>query len=190
MGQFTFHLLYMHARWIDREHGLAERLTVSVVLPSGVGRDGVEVDVDEDDIMLELECNWPSPLMNPSILFKAYFENRDLQRYTAELPEIGGFELKLKDLRLEMGRKRSENLVSKARIHLPFPVVKNKIEKILAPFKDDRPGPSACSVLICRFFKVRKKTMTMLLLTNVRRCWRCKILISSCNFFLKIKKFD
>jgi len=154
MGQFTFHPLHMQTTWIDPANGFAERVTVAVAIPSGLGANEVEIGLGDGGKSMEIECQLPAPLTTPDLLFRAYVNNESDKNYTKYHPEVVAFEQNLKALRTELGQKRSERISSKAKILLPFPVVETKIDKVIVPFKKSGDtGPPSCMMILARFWK-------------------------------------
>lgn len=79
----SFHPMYTEAESIDRANGLAKRLTVPVVFPSGIGAGAGDVSVSSVDNgnVLYVEYIWPDPLSNAT---KASFYHSDA-KYLARL---------------------------------------------------------------------------------------------------------
>lgn len=154
MSRFSFHPLYNIGEWLDGEAGLSQRLTISFVVSSGVNSSEIGNTIVDYGTMLKIELTWPDQLCYPEKLFKPFIDDESKPTYHTQHPEINALERSLKELRSEVGKRRSELLSSTARIRLPFPVVPNQMEKFVIPFETSDTGRSRCMVLNVRLFAV------------------------------------
>jgi len=153
LGRFTFHPLYLCAPWLDKENGYKERLTVSVVVPSGLNAEDITIGLNDECSVMEIGCSWPHPLINPELLCQEFIKDKNNKNYTLYHPEVTSLESALKDLRTETGLRRSDDIISNARIILPFVVEKDKIEKWIIPFRGNGSSGVPCRMLLARFYK-------------------------------------
>ena len=154
MSRFSFHPLHVFGEWLDANEGFAKRLSVSIVLPSGVATSKVIAKVVSNGTVLQIETEWSSQLCYPEQLCSPFVDDKNLIGYTSQHPEIVALELSLKELRKEIGKKLDERLFSTAQIRLPFPVVVNKVENVVMPFNTMDVDSSRCMVLNVRLFAV------------------------------------
>ena len=70
------------------KNGLAKRLTVTIVLPSGIDENEITVGVCDDNIPLELEVSWPAAIPNPETLLSNFILDNDVLHYTSAWSEV------------------------------------------------------------------------------------------------------
>ena len=120
MSRFTFRPLHVHSEWLEAMAGFAKRLTVAVVLPSGVGSSDAMASIEDDAKVLKVDIRWSIQLEYLERLFSSFVKNKSMQGYTEQHPEIVALEEKLKKIRNELQKKRNETLCSTGQICLPF----------------------------------------------------------------------
>jgi len=157
LGQLSFQPIFLQSEWLDRENGMAQRLTVSVNLPSGISADNVTPELIENGTFLEISVRWPKPILNPEKLFGPYIKSRSLSSYNSNHPEVISMEKSLKDIRSELGKMRGDDLVSSARIRLLWPVIESKVDTTIIPFTSSEEGCVTCLVLVARFYKLEEE---------------------------------
>jgi len=140
MGRFSFHPLYLCAKWLDKEQGFKERCTVAVSVPSGLKSEDITVGLDDSGSTMVLDYNWPLPLVNPEALCGHYIKDRQNKNYTANYPEVTA----------------QDPVVSTANILLPFSVEKKGFEKVLVPCKSNQTQSDTTKTLLVRFTKLEE----------------------------------
>ena len=113
------------------EKTMIKRVTVAIVLPSGVGRGQFSIRVAEGGRHLELMVRWPRPLINISLMHKKFLISTG-ETYTDYHPEFLGFMDALRKLRA----RAADWVETTTRIHLPF-VVESHFKKENLAWKDD-----------------------------------------------------
>ena len=89
-------------------------------LPSGITKDHITVDIADNGTVFEVSIAWPKPIQNPEKLFAPYIKSRTYSADGTNHPEVMAMEKSLKDIRTELSKMRSDNLISTARIPLLF----------------------------------------------------------------------
>ena len=120
--QLTFKPLYLSSCWVERET-TKKRITVAIVLPSGVGTGNFSLRILENGMSIELKVVWPNPLANLNIMYRKWPSDPTdpIKKYHPKMIE---FESSLNELR----DRSSEFIESYARIPLPF-CVQTHIER-------------------------------------------------------------
>lgn len=142
---------YFFSEWLDRHAGMATRLTVIVLLPSGITGADVDVNISEEGSELELKFIWPVPFMRPERLCAAFIADPEAQSYNENHPEVIALEKELKSIRTANGLSRSKPIASKTSIPLPFEVQTGRTEKYAFNHFDRQAG-SNCHVMHIRLF--------------------------------------
>lgn len=120
---------YFFSEWLDREEGMAKRLTVIVLLPSGISGADVDVEIIEQGCVLQMQFAWPKPFMKPESLCAAFIADQEDVGYNENHPEVIALEKELKDIRTANGLTRSRPITSKTHIRLAFEVETGRKEK-------------------------------------------------------------
>ena len=115
--------LYLLSTWTEN-HTRRRRITLAILLPSGVTKGMFGVRIDDNSRSLELSINWPTPLINMKLLHAVFLKD-EKKKYELYHPEVSGFEDDLKRLR----STNSEWVTTKTHIPLPFQVETNSMEK-------------------------------------------------------------
>lgn len=116
--------MHIFSSWVE-PNTTTKRLTVAVLLPSGVGPGQFSIRVAEDGGALEFTMIWPDPFINMSILHRKWLQSQSDDRIEGYHPKLIGFEHHLKSF-----RSRSSDIVeSTARIVLLFQVQSNISQK-------------------------------------------------------------
>lgn len=110
---------------------LKSKLSVCVVLPSGVFPRHVKVDVEDNLLMVKI--SWPNALSNPNIMHREWFLYPNPDIVSSAIHKKLAFEMALKQLR----RRRSDILESTATIRLPSPVKASSMKESYLGFKDE-----------------------------------------------------
>lgn len=127
----TFHPLHLISIW-QEPSTTAKRITVSIILPSGVNAGDFTIRIIEDGDVLELTVDWPKPLVDISFMHKKWLQDY-ASNFTDFHPKFLGFEASLRKLRENL----SDKVVSVARIGLPFSVQSHIESKHNIGFRDD-----------------------------------------------------
>lgn len=112
----AFDPLHVVSTW--RDAALAQRLSVAVLLPSGVDADMCTVRVCDSGRRLELVVQWPMLMCEPDLLHTSWVRRGDKCRLKRCHPRLVAFEETIARLRAERGGR----LRSRACIFLPFVV--------------------------------------------------------------------
>lgn len=129
-GDLVFKPLFIISKWVERTT-LVKRLTVAVILPSGIGSGDFTISVVDGGQYLRLAVLWPKPLLDVTVMhrWKLGDPNNGFMCYH---PSVLGFESALREL-----RKRSSDAVeSIARIPLPFVVQTELVSKKNLAFRE------------------------------------------------------
>ena len=102
----------MCAEWLDRKNGLAKRLTVTVVLPSGIDENEITVEVSYSNLALQIDVLWPAAILNTETLLNNFILDKDMPHYTSDHAEVIALEKNLKDMRRKIGCTRPDPLKS------------------------------------------------------------------------------
>ena len=94
-----------------------KRITVAIILPSGVGSGDFRVRIIESGDVLEMVIYWLKPLTDIHYMHKKWLSDQD-SSFSDFHPKFLGFESALRDMREDTYSKVS----STARIGLPFTV--------------------------------------------------------------------
>lgn len=121
----SFKPWYLMSTWTE-PGTTTKRITVAIVLPSGVGKGDFSVRATEDGKWVELTVVWPNPLIDLDTLHRKWLWQssglsqavRAGERFERYHSKCVGFEASLKELQDRV----SETIESVARISLPFPV--------------------------------------------------------------------
>lgn len=112
-----------------------KRLTVVLVLPSGVNRSDFTLQVLEGGMSLQLTVKWPNPLVDLQLLHQKWLkpvESDQTTVFTMFHPKVLSLENALKKKR----QRAADDVVSTARILLPFPVQTHIESKTNLGFKE------------------------------------------------------
>jgi len=129
-----FKPLYIIGEWEEPETK-TKRLTVALVLPSGVNRSDFTLQVLEDGLSLQLTVQWPAPLVNLKLLHQKWLrpvEKDSDPLFTMFHPKVLALEDALKKKRL----RATDDVISTAKIPLPFPVQTHIESKTNLGFKE------------------------------------------------------
>lgn len=124
--------LHLISEWI-KSGTKSKMVTVSIVLPSGVGPRQCSTRIVEGGRELELTVKWPVPLTDLSVMHKKWLNSRAADIIGVYHPKYIGFETALNALR----NNECDNLHSATRISLPFPVQTNFGERFNLGWIDD-----------------------------------------------------
>ncbi len=80
LGPKCFNPISYCAEWLDI--GAESRVTVSVLLPSGIETSCTKVEIVDGGTVLDLQVTWPSPFQEARKLFKSFIEDGKLSEYT------------------------------------------------------------------------------------------------------------
>lgn len=152
MDQLEFHPNYYMASWIDREAGMAERLTIVMSLPSGISGHNVKFSVKAEGMILQVDAPWPEPLQDPTFVCGPFINNANIPNYTNNHPEVIALEKAMKQIKVDAGNNKSEVLQSKARIRLPVRVNPSKIDSYVFGFIDTEENGGQANTLHVRLF--------------------------------------
>ena len=125
----SFVPLYLMSNW-QESLTTVKRLSVAIVLPSGI--QGFKIKVVEEGDCLELVIDWPLPLTDTSMLHRKWLEFGD-GSLTEVHPKVLGFQSALKSLR----EKCNDNVQSVAHIGLPFTVESHIDQKHKIGWRED-----------------------------------------------------
>ncbi|MEM6687231.1 MAG: hypothetical protein AAF617_15725 [Bacteroidota bacterium] len=128
----TFVPLYLISQW-QEPVTTTKRVTVAIILPSGVGVGAFKVRVIEEGDVLELTVNWPKPLVDIEFMHRKWMSQDEGKLVTSVSPKLLGFEKTLRQMR----NNRSETVSSVARIGLPITVQSHIESKYNIAWKDD-----------------------------------------------------
>lgn len=122
--------LHMISQWQEPQT-TAQRVTVAVVLPSGIYSGDFKFRVVDDGDVLEFTVNWPKPLIDISYMHKKWLVQNI--SFTNHHPKFLGFESSLRKLRSNV----LSNVSSVARIGLPITVQSTVDQSYNLAWKDD-----------------------------------------------------
>ncbi len=114
LNKMDFMPLHVCASWTCAKT-LASKLSVSILLPSGVSPEDLNVTVAEGGEHLYVEACWPEALQNPRVMHEMWIQDSDPRRTVEAHNKMIAFEKSIKELK----RKKSEQLLSTATIALP-----------------------------------------------------------------------
>lgn len=117
LNDLTFKPLHLISVWKE-PHTMTKRITVAILLPSGVEAGEFAVRVMEGGKSLELSVVWPLPLMEPKTMHKKWLDLDNQSGFASYHPKVVGFQQALKQLR----SRSSQEVESVAIIALPFAV--------------------------------------------------------------------
>lgn len=123
--------LYAVSIWKEPET-MTRRITLAVILPSGVDAGGFSLRVVDGGQFLEITVKWPRPLIDLNLMHKKWLGGPD-STYQVYHPEFIGFQEGMKKLR----QKSTDWIESLARIPLPFPVETHIHDKHNLAWRDD-----------------------------------------------------
>ena len=98
LGFETFKTLYLVSIWRERE-STTERLSVAIVLPSGVGPREFSLRTTDCEEYIELTVSWPGALGGPSVMDRRWMNSNDDDKMLEDHSKLGGFVKALKSLR-------------------------------------------------------------------------------------------
>lgn len=117
LGERSFRPLYLISEW-NEPATMTRRISVAILLPSGVGSGDFTLRVVDGGEFLELTVCWPPTLIDLEIMHKKWLRPDAPGGFQTYHPKLIGFESALKAMRSHS----SEIIESTARIRLPFPV--------------------------------------------------------------------
>lgn len=124
---------YLLAQWIE-PRTLQKRLTLSVQLPAGTEAGMFKCRVDPNNRkVFEVSVVWPKPLVDVEVMHRKWLTSTGPDRIQAYHPKILAFQAALKELR----RKCGDDVVSTAKIPLPFAVETYVYEKYNLAWRDN-----------------------------------------------------
>jgi len=112
-----------------------KRLTIALVLPSGVNKSDFTLQVLEGGVLLQLTVKWPEPLVDLNLLHQKWLrpvEKDDNTLFTMFHPKVLALEDALKKKRM----RATDDVISTAKIILPFPVQTHVESKTNLGFKE------------------------------------------------------
>lgn len=112
----SFKPLHLVSTWVE-PLTTTKRLSLAIVLPSGIGPGQLSVRVAEGGQWVELTVAWPDQLVKPEVMHKKWLDPTSTERFESCHPKCIGFENALKKLRA----RSLDQFESAARIPLPFP---------------------------------------------------------------------
>ena len=114
----SFSPLHLISEWTEAGT-MTRRITVAMLLPSGVEQGMFSVSVVDGGRFVEMVVQWPNALVRMDVLHRKWLSTRLIgHRLEMYHPKIVGFERALKGFR----RQASDNVESTCRIPLPFTV--------------------------------------------------------------------
>lgn len=154
MHQLSFHPISMASVWTDRRQNMRQRVSMPILLPSGIGVGDVTVCVSDDGSAIIVEVTWPDALLDPEHLLSVFINSDTYPSYTVDHAEVLSLETTLKQFRTSIGAKRSDPIKSKCRIQLPFQAESSDIESVVIPCKSKKAENPESNVLLVRLFAV------------------------------------
>jgi len=130
----VFKPLYLIGEW-EEPGTKTKRLTVAIVLPSGVNKSDFTIQVLDAGLLLQLTVKWPVPLVDLELLHQKWLrpvDKESVQPFTMYHPKVLAFENALKTKR----QRAADDVVSTAKIILPFAVQTHIESKTNLGFKD------------------------------------------------------
>lgn len=134
VGDLFFKPLYLIGEW-QEPGSKTKRLTVVLILPSGVNKSDFTLQVLEGGQSLELTVQWPMPLVDLDMLHQKWLRqptDDNNCRFTMFHPKV----LALEDALKKKRNRAADSVVSTARIILPFPVQTHVESKTNLGFKE------------------------------------------------------
>ena len=113
--QFT--PLHLVSVWVEPVT-MIDRITISVVLPSGVDPKAVTSKIVNDGRILKISMRWPEALANIQRMHKKWLSAVGEEKMLSYHPEIVGFQKAIKPFRSRVG----DSVRSTSQISLPFAV--------------------------------------------------------------------
>lgn len=113
----SFQPLHLISEWVE-PGTTTRRLTVAILLPSGVAIGQFSTRVSDDGNTLFLVIMWPDPLVNLKHLHRKWLTAKGPDKIELYHPKLVGFEHFLKSCR----SRSTDSVESTARISLPFQV--------------------------------------------------------------------
>lgn len=129
-GDLSFKPLFMISNWTERST-LAKRLSVAIILPSGIGTGDFSINVVDGGQYLQLAVRWPQPLLDVLVMHRWKLTDSD-STFMPYHPSVLGFEATLSELR----SRNSDVVESVARIPLPFAVQTQIVSKANLAFRE------------------------------------------------------
>lgn len=123
-GLYNVQPLHMISEWIE-PGTTTKRLTVAILLPSGVLSGQFAVRVADDGCALEISITWPNPMVELKMLHRKWLQADGSDRIEVYHPKLIGFERFLKSYRT----RSTDKIESTARINLPYQVQTHISEK-------------------------------------------------------------
>lgn len=142
---------YFFSEWMDRDSGIAKRLTIVLLLPSGISGADVEADIVQDGLVYEMNFIWAQPFMKPERPCAAFIADPEDPKYKENHPEVIAMEKELKNIRTAFGLTQSKPIPSKTQISLPFEVEEGRKEKYACNHLDTQ-NDRHCNVLHIRLY--------------------------------------
>ena len=103
--------------WVEPDT-TTKRITVAVILPSGVGKSDFKVRVPEGGMCVELYFTWPNALVDVATMHRKWLRTEVSDRFERYHPKCVGFDEFFKELR----STTLDEIESVAEIPLPFAV--------------------------------------------------------------------
>jgi len=126
-----FKPLHLVSVWREPET-LARRISVAIILPSGIDKRGFSIRVSNDGGYLELTVTWPTPLVRVETMHKKWLVSEGEDDFEKYHPKVMGFDMPLQNLR----KRTSDSVKSVARIPLHF-LVQSQMENYNLAWKDN-----------------------------------------------------
>lgn len=126
--KMTFTPVHVISSWMESET-LTERVTVSILLPSGVVKGDFAINVVNGGTQLEISVVWPGCLSNPRTMHRKWLRNGQMKSYH---PVIEGFDTVLRQSRTRV----TDSFTSVCLIELPKTVQSHIHEKYNLQFED------------------------------------------------------
>jgi len=134
IGESFFKPLYIVGEW-EEPGTKTKRLTLALVLPSGVNKSDFTLQVLEGGLTLELTVQWPAPLIDLNLLHQKWLREAKKDEdcpFTMFHPKV----LSLEDALKKKRKRAADSVTSTARILLPFAVQTHIESKTNLAFKD------------------------------------------------------
>ena len=128
----SFVPLYLISQWQEPET-TTQRVTVAIILPSGIQAGSFKTRVIEEGDVLEMTVDWPRPLVDIEFMHRKWINNCSENGFTTYHPKFLGFEATLR----QMCENRSDTVRSVARIGLPITVQAHITDTNNIEFHDD-----------------------------------------------------
>lgn len=127
-----FEPLHLLSEWVE-PGTTTRRLTVAILLPSGVYPGHFSVRVADGGCILNVTVTWPSPLVDLTHLHRKWLQSKGPERMEMYHPKMIGFEKFLKSCR----SRNVDSVESMAKITLPFKVQTHISEKYHLGWNDN-----------------------------------------------------